>query len=163
MPTAMSWVTVSTKIRWTPAVLRMMAMENVLMIFRMQRFHKTVLPTHSYSIGGAFSGRCMLFSDGLLGMATEQLWLICNIRRYLSHLCRVFLTACSQNSDQAQQRIRQEQQRYMLGHQNPQMMAGPMYQNQMMMRGMQNGMNMSQNEMARTAMSNSRKTYVELL
>ncbi|KAI9777544.1 MAG: hypothetical protein M1839_008838 [Geoglossum umbratile] len=61
---------------------------------------------------------------------------------------------------QAQQRIRQEQQRLMLGHQNPQMMAGPMsqYQNQIMMRGMQNGMNMGQNDMARTAMNNSRKS-----
>ncbi|KAH0542207.1 hypothetical protein GP486_008655 [Trichoglossum hirsutum] len=60
---------------------------------------------------------------------------------------------------QAQQRIRQEQQRMMLGHRDPQMVGSmSQYQNQMMMRSMQNGMNMSQNDMARTAMQNSRKS-----
>ncbi|KAH0543006.1 hypothetical protein FGG08_002614 [Glutinoglossum americanum] len=78
---------------------------------------------------------------------------------FLSHIV-VFIPACLPNFGKAQQRIRQEQQRYMLGHQNPPMMTGAMnqYQNQMMMRNMQNGMNMGQTDMARTAMQNSRKS-----
>jgi hypothetical protein len=73
------------------------------------------------------------------------------------------MATCLHKPGQAQQRIRQEQQRFILGHQPPQMMAGQMsqYQNQLMMRNMQNGMNMGQSDMARTAMQNSRKSYVE--